>query len=267
MTSPIHSQLIDGVRYYTSPKTNQKFVSVTSVISTLDKPALRYWAAKMVATYALEEKDLWLPVAEKDPKTALDMIKGAPWRTQENTAALGSAVHAAVESRILGSEVPVDTLDESIKGYIKSFLEFEKIFQPQWEMSEATVMSYKYGYAGTIDAIATFDRPDLGLQGRYLIDWKTGKSGPYPDAALQLSAYKNADCVLLPNGTEEALPQTDGAIVVKIRPRTYEVYPADVTDNTFKFFRHIQMAWKWQHEASKEVLSNPIRPKKVEEIA
>jgi hypothetical protein len=260
MTSPIHSQIVDGVRYYTSPRTNQKFVSVTSIISTLDKPALRYWAAKQVATYAVEERDIWIPLATKDPKAALDLIKGAPWRTTENSAQLGSAVHEAVEARVLGNDLDVDKLDTQVKPFINSFLNFEKIFQPQWEMSEATVLSYKYGYAGTIDAIASFNKPELGLVGRYLIDWKTGKSGPYPEAGLQLSAYRHADVVLLPNGTEEDLPKTDGAIVVKLRPRMYDVFPAEVGDSTFKYFRHLQMAFKWQHEASKEVLGSAIRP-------
>jgi hypothetical protein len=260
MTSPIHSQTIDGVRYYTSPTTQQKFVSVTSVLSTLDKPALRYWVGKQVAQYAVDERNLWLPIAEKDPKAAFDMIKGAPWRKTENSAALGSAVHAAVEARILGGDPDPEKVAEEVRPFVKSFLEFERMFQPEWEMSEATVLSYKHGYAGTIDAIATFNKPELGLVGRYLIDWKTGASGPYPEAALQLSAYRHADVVLLPNGTEQPLPETDGAIVVKVRPRSYEVVPADVTESTFKFFRHIQVAWKWQHEASKDVLGRPIRP-------
>ena len=255
MTSPIHSQIVDGVRYYTSPRTNQKFVSVTSVISTLDKPALRYWAAKQVATYAVEERDIWLPLAAKDPKAALDLIKGAPWRTTEN-----SAVHAAVEDRILGKEIDLESLAADVRPFVGSFLNFEQIFQPQWEMSEATVLSYKYGYAGTIDAIATINKPELGLVGRYLIDWKTGKSGPYPDAALQLAAYRHADVVLMPNGTEEELPKTDGAFVVKLRPRMYDVVPAEVGEDTFKYFRHLQMAFKWQHEACKEVLGSAIRP-------
>jgi hypothetical protein len=259
MTSPIHSQSIDGVRYYTSPKTQQRFVSVTSVISTLDKPALRYWVGKQTAQYAVDERSLWLPIADTDPKAAFDLIKGAPWRSTENSAALGSAVHAAVEARILGGDPDIEKVDEDVRPFVRSFLEFEKMFTPQWEMSEATVLSYTHGYAGTVDAIATFDRPDLGLVGRYLIDWKTGK-GIYPDAALQLAAYRHADVVLLPNGTEEPVPHTDGAIVVKVRPRSYEVYPVDVSENTFKFFRHIQVAWKWVHEGSKDVLGRPIRP-------
>jgi len=263
MTSPIHSQTIDGVRYYTSPNTQQRMVSVTSIIGTLDKPALRYWVGKQVAQYAVDERNVWLPVAEKDPKAAFDLIKGSPWRSQESSATLGSAVHAAVEARILGESVDIESLPIDVQPFIKSYLNFEEIFQPQYEMAEATVLSYKYGYAGTIDAIATFNRPDLGLVGTYIIDWKTGKA-VYPDAALQLSAYRHADVVLLPNGTEIAMPKIDGAIVVKIRPRSYEVVPADASEETFKYFRHLQMAFKWVHEASKVVLGTPIRPQAVE---
>jgi len=214
----------------------------------------------MVAQYAIDERDLWLPVALKDPKAAFDMIKNAPWRSTESSSSLGTAVHAAVEARILGGDPDLTKVAEDVRPFVSSFLEFEKMFTPQWEMSEATVLSYTHGYAGTVDAIATFNRPDLGLVGRYLIDWKTGKSGPYPDAALQLAAYRHADVVLLPNGTEEPVPHTDGAIVVKVRPRSYSVHPVDVSENTFKYFRHIQVAWKWVHEASKDVLGQPIRP-------
>ncbi len=265
MTNPIHSQTIDGVRYYTSPTTNQRFASVTSIIGTLDKPALKYWIGKQTAQFAVDERNLWLPIAEKDPKAAFDMIKGAPWRTTEDSASLGSAVHAAVEARILGENVDLDSLDTSVKPFVNSFLNFEKTFTPEWEMSEATVVSYKYGYAGTVDAIAKFDRPDLGLVGRYLLDWKTGASGPWPDAALQLAAYRHADAVLLPDGSETPLPQCDGAIVVKLRPRMYDAYPVESGETTFKFFRHLQMAFRWVNEASKEVLGSPIRPATVEE--
>lgn len=260
MTNPIHSQTIDGVRYYTSPTTNQRFASVTSIIGTLDKPALKYWIGKQTAQFAVDQRELWLPIAEADPKAALDMVKGAPWRTTEDSASLGSAVHAAVEARILGEDVNIESLDPAVRPFVNSFLNFEKQFTPQWEMSEATVVSYKYGYAGTVDALATFDRPDLGLVGRYLVDWKTGASGPWPDAALQLSAYRHADSVLLPNGTETPLPESDGALVVKLRPRVYNVYPVESGENTFKFFRHLQMAFKWQNEVSKEVMGLPIRP-------
>jgi hypothetical protein len=265
LTNPIHSQTIDGVRYYTSPTTNQKFASVTSIISTLDKPALRYWVGKQTAQFAVDERDLWLPIAEKDPKAAFDMIKGAPWRTQEDSASLGSAVHAAVEARILGNDIDLASLQDSVRPFVNSFLNFEKAFEPQWEMSEATVVSYKYGYAGTVDAIAIINKPELGLKGRYLLDWKTGASGPWPDAALQLSAYRHADAVLLPDGTEAPLPASDGAFVVKLRPRVYDVFPVESGESTFKFFRHLQMAFRWQNEASKEVLGSAIRPAAVEE--
>jgi hypothetical protein len=78
-----------------------------------------------------------------------------------------------------------------------------------------------------------------------------------------MAAYRHADVVLLPNGIETPLPATDGAIVVKIRPRSYEVYPTNVSEVTFKFFRHLQMAFKWVHEVSKDVLGSPIRPVEV----
>jgi len=264
MTQPANSQQINGVRYYTSQRTQERFASVTSIISTLDKPALRYWVGKQVAQYAVDERNLWLPVAEKDPKAAFDMIKGSPWRKQESSANLGSAVHAAVEARIIGTNVDIDSLPDDVKPYVQSFLHFEEVFQPQWEMSVATVFSYKYGYAGTVDAIAVLNRPDLNLVGRYMLDWKTGAPGPWPDAALQLAAYRHADVVVLPNGTETELPETNGALVVKVRPRSYEVYEADSGESTFKFFRHIQMAFKWVNEASKTVLGSPIRPQAVE---
>ena len=56
------------------------------------------------------------------------------------------------------------------------------------------VYSRTFGFAGTLDAICTI----AGRRG--LLDIKTGRSGVYPEVALQLAAYAHADfCVIDPN--------------------------------------------------------------------
>src|SRR3990172_181392 len=74
---------------------------------------------------------------------------------------------------------------------------------------EASVFNRTERYAGTLDAIAT-------IGGRTLvIDVKSGK-GVYPETALQLAAYRWAEFVGVPDGSEQPMPPTVGAAVLHL---------------------------------------------------
>jgi hypothetical protein len=220
-----------GAREYTWPATGEKFVSVTTAIGVIDKPALRSWVGKSVATYAVENLAQVSAVAAKDPEGAIELLKGAPWRQSTKAANIGSAVHAAVEALVL--ERPMPEPADELKPFMVQFADFLEAYKPRFEMSEATVYSREHGYAGTLDSIAVIELPLIG--GRYLLDVKTGK-GVYPEAALQMSAYARGEFIGLPDGTEAAWPAIDAAAVVHLRPDSFELIPVRIDAEIFATF-------------------------------
>ena len=220
-----------GAREYVWPPTGEKFVSVTTAIGVIDKPALRSWVGRMVAQYAVDNLSQIQAIADKDPEGAVDLLKGAPWRRRDKAANIGSSVHAAVEALIKGQPMP--PWPDEVAPFMTQFMAFVAAFQPQFEASEATVYSREHGYAGTLDSIASIAVALIG--GRYLLDVKTG-SGVYPEAALQMSAYARAEFIGLPDGSEAPVPAIDAAAVLHLRPDSFELIPVRIDAEIFATF-------------------------------
>jgi hypothetical protein len=114
------------------------------------------------------------------------------------------------------------------------------LFIKEWRVRpllvEHTVGSYRWGYAGTFDLIA--ELPDGR---RVLFDYKTGKSGVWPETALQLAAYRYADAYVAPDGTE--IPMKDVGVTeakaVWVRADGYDVIPLNTDGHVFKVFLHV----------------------------
>lgn len=109
----------------------------------------------------------------------------------------GSKVHKAIEMIIDGEEIRMDMklpnkdtgIEEelTVEEYdaVVSFVEWANKMKPKFLNKEITVISKKYGYAGTVDCIAEIDGEV------YVIDWKTSQY-IWPEYELQLSAYLEA---------------------------------------------------------------------------
>jgi hypothetical protein len=171
----------------------------------------------------------------------LKELKVARFKDRDTAAQRGTDVHALAERIIAGHEVEVpDELAPHVTSAVK--------FLDEWEvvpiLTETTVFSVKHGYAGTLDMVITSRKLDELMGGKRvaLADWKTSRSGIYGEAALQLSAYGNADFYQADDGLD--YPVADLGITdhlgVWIRPDGYDVYPLDRSEETFKFFRFAQ---------------------------
>lgn len=150
------------------------YPSVTQILSILDKPALRYWFGRQV----------YLAMAI-DPTLSEQEALAAPYRTSETAKARGTAVHDVVEAwentdRVVGQEGP-------FAGYAKAFQSWVDHNNVTLVEHERTVVSKKYGYAGTLDLLVKIN----GFTKPTLIDIKTGKD-LYPEVHLQMSAYGKA---------------------------------------------------------------------------
>ena len=86
---------------------------------------------------------------------------------------------------------------------------------------------------GTLDLVA-----DLADGQRWLLDWKTTASGIWPESALQLAAYRNADFYIDDNGDEQPMPPVDQAGCVWLSADGYDLIPVDAGPDTFRSFRY-----------------------------
>ncbi len=225
---------------------DETFHSVTTILSALGKPWLGAWAAKMVAEYAYDFRSEW----ESLPKVrAIRLLKGAPWDKRDAAGDLGTAVHDAIEAAVLGQTPPEYAAD--VAARMAHWDRFLADYRPTFLASEAAVFSRKHRYAGTLDGIAKIGDETL------LIDVKTSKD-VYPEYALQLAAYRHAEFLGLPDGTEAEIPATDGAAVLHITPDDYRLIRLRTDEEVFRTFLYIAQAHRWQKETSKTAVLDPV---------
>ena len=242
-----------GGRFYADDLTGTIAPSVTSITGCLPKKALQYWAAKMVATAAVDEfGTLASMVSTGNPSGAIDYLKRAPGRSSGAAAKTGSDVHELCE-RIGRGEDP--RVHPDLVGFTDHYKKFISDFEVGFLEVEATTWSDSHNYAGTLDAIWMID-------GEVVIgDIKTGASGIWPDVSLQLCAYARADCLLAPNGERRPLPKIDAAAALHLRPDGYSLVPIRIGDDVFDTFLALAKVASWERETSKTVVGkSPVTP-------
>ena len=230
-----------GHRVYTWA--GRAYPSVTAVLAGgVPKPFLPAWAAKAAAEYAVAHLDRLrlLP-----PGQAVREVKQAPWAARDAAAGLGDAVHAAVAAHATGRPRPA--LPPEAAPFLAAFDQFVVDHQPAWLASEQTVVSRRYGYAGTLDAIAVLDNRVT------LLDVKTGR-GVYPEVCLQLAAYAHADFAAQPDGTEHPLPAIHAGAVLHLRPARYQLLPVPVGQAVLEAFLAARAVFCWATELAPTVL-------------
>lgn len=244
---PIPARQANG--YYADHETGDRLRSVTTILSGgVPKPALIFWSAGLAADTALEMIPA-LVAASRDPEHLAEhrkWIAAAHTRKKEERAEVGHAVHAIIESRLLGTPLPamieVNGEQWALTGpelapYLANFTRFEQEWQPDWQASEMVVANPTIGYAGTLDYLIAgtgrigdalrahgYDVPANRL---IMGDTKTGGDwitpedggdphprilssghvhGVYPEAGLQMSAYAHAEVCWLRDGSRVPMP-------------------------------------------------------------
>lgn len=245
MTSPkittIHQ---GGSRYYLHPETGEKVPGVTSVLNMLPKPFLKAWAAKEVATTAVNalrgDGPAWLgDMIKSDPQDAIDWLKRSPERNTREAADIGTAAHGVFEAMILGHSLPA--LTPAMEPFARQFADLLDKIQPEPIRTEDTVWSDKHGYGGSFDLLAR-------VNGQLCwIDNKTTRSGVHAEVALQLAAYSHADYILdATSNTQVPLPSEEAhGLVFHVRPEGWGVYEVPIGDDVFNYFLALREVFKW----------------------
>lgn len=179
----------------------------------MPKPALPYWAAKMVAEYVADNFNSIDSYLSRDREAAIKHLKMVPWTERDKAAARGTDVHAIAETIIHGGESEVNA---EIADYVNGYVAWLDQWDVEPVLTEKVIANRTHWYAGTFDAILTFKSGPY--QGKtYLCDWKTSKA-VYGEMAMQLVAYAKAEFYLDEDGSEKPLPNIDGLAIVHITP-------------------------------------------------
>jgi glutaredoxin-related protein len=180
---------------------------------------------------------------------AVRYLKGIPYAHRDRAADLGTSLHEAIEAHTLGRPYPPWPI--TIQTRMGHFVQFLEDWQPIFDQAEATVYNRSEKYAGTLDAI-------IDLDGRkILLDVKSGK-GVYPEVALQLAAYRYAEFIGLPDGSEAGMPQVDECAVLHLTDEGYQLVPVVADERVFKAFLYAREVFRWQNETSKTVIGQPM---------
>lgn len=225
-------------------------VGVTTILDNgVPKPALVGWAANVTAGYVV---DHWEELLELRPSERLEVLKRARWAEKDAAARRGTEVHEYALRLAAGEEVDVP---EELAGHVDSYLAFAEDWLEQEIVVEAVVINRRYRYMGTLDVIA-------GLKdGRvWLLDWKTGGKGIYRETALQLAAYRNAEALLLEDGTERPMATVDAAGAVWLRADGYELVPLETGPEVFRTFLYAQQVAKFSQAPEEAYIGAPLRP-------
>ncbi|MFJ8955615.1 hypothetical protein ACIRO1_36545 [Streptomyces sp. NPDC102381] len=257
-----------GSRFYVHPE-NREVVhpGVTSVLGMLPKQNfLGPWNGKMAAQLAVDSIDFVADMAARDKEGAVQYLSGAARRYTKVRADLGSEAHDLFERLIRGEYV--GRVRSDLTPYVEHFREFLEAVNPELVRAEDVAWSDTYGYAGSFDVVMRVwldadgtPTPDRsGTPHLIMGDWKTSKS-TYPDVALQMSAYQNADYIIDPDGNREPMPEFDGAAVLHITDETWAFKPVETGPDVFAQFLHLRSTFDWDRDGSRKVIGKPIAKK------
>jgi len=264
-------------------ESDQRFYSVTTILKSLDKPALLYWSAEQAAKLAVQvAASLPQRIEEEGEEAVVKWLRDARLRKPKghvSDAELGTQVHDACEQYALtGVRPPVE--NPEVLPFLDRFDEWAQLWQPEYIAAEAAVYNKTYGYAGTLDALAKVD----GM--KVMIDYKSSRKSigsdgkpthPWPEAALQVAAYRHAELMavwrarrfskyrrryyLLSTAEEELgvpMPALDGALVLHLTPEHATMHPVRADEEVFTKFLHAIEIFDWANGMAKSVVGDPM---------
>lgn len=265
---------------------SHQFLSVTSILNSLDKPALVFWAANRVADEVCKDPDYWAGEVRRNPRKARKDLANSRYEpegdNQLSATELGTQLHRACEHwAIQGVRPQVVHPDvEPLLGHVGDLLD---LYQPEVVASEIVVAHRGYGYAGQADGIWRIDGKT------YLIDFKSSakshngdgtERSPYPEVSLQTTAYAHAELVIpwqdhtrerkksgrwydIPDeGMARAvpMPKVDGTLAVLVTPAFAHPHVLLSGDEEWTTFLHLLEVSRWQNARGKNAVGPLLTP-------
>lgn len=251
--------------YHSYEENGAKVPGVTTLIGDgCPKPALVEWAARSVAEWAGDNHDR---LADLPPSSVTAQAVKAFRDGRGKALSHGTIAHTLAERLMRGDEIEVP---DEMAGVVDTLLQWVRDYHVEPIAIEASVLHRAFHYAGTVDLIAN-------VWGHLaLIDYKTGKSGIFPEAALQLAAYANAEVYVDADGNERRMPLAPEEAPTAAKPEgtprfelvaalwlqddKYELVPVDAGRSTFTSFRYVAEVAKWAKRDRREIVLDPLSP-------
>lgn len=229
-----------GSRYYVL-NSGERFISVTTVLSYIAKPYLVPWAAKLAADAAMEHAERVFAAADTPScntkgedacgmcRTCVrDWLADRHNAVRDDAGSRGTKLHEAAEHREKFG--PGGTVDNDAAPFFDAYVNWADRAKPEILAAEMTVVSRKWGMAGTLDNLMRFgDDSELPkalehLRGKVLlVDKKTSRSVDYTQA-WQVNGYSLCETAVMPEGDEIAVAEQygeiDSGLILHIRPES-----------------------------------------------
>lgn len=241
--------------------------SVTTLIRAIDKPAIPYWAARGVATTAIQHRQyLDADVQRFGEREAIYQLSQAPWRQRSRAGEIGTAVHALIDAHVRGAELPPvpEDLRAEVEPRFEQFHRFLAEYRPTFHGAEMTVYNPEHGWAGTLDELA-----EIGTRGLGLIDVKCtnagrdGEPGVYAEHGLQCAAYRHGRWIVPVRGAwaePVPMPELAWGAVLWLATDRFALVEVDVSAETYRAFRIAAELWRWTDGPGKRAVLGEAAP-------
>lgn len=232
-----HRYALDGTRV----------PSVTTIAGVLDKSGGLAWsAANHAAMWGLHNRELVDALGEQAWVDTATRHHKAEWR---KAAVIGTDLHAHAESLIRTGYADVS---EEQRPYVEVAADFLDRWDVQPVYTEAPVFHEDHAYAGRLDLIG-----DLADGNRWLLDFKTSKSGIYPEVALQAAGYRYATHIVA-DDRDEPMPAVDKVGAVHVRPEGWELVPVTADLDIFETFLSCQTLYRFTQRKAEDLIGDPL---------
>lgn len=271
--------------YYRDPVSGEQWTRVTTILDKgVPKEALIFWAANTCTQSALDNLP-WLVTQSRSStgiQEAYDHIRRAHTRKKDERADIGSAVHALIESHVLGTPIPDEIRDNpEMAPFRRHFERFVHEWEIEFTATEMVVANPEHGWCGTLDYLFRSSKAVDAInrfrtaKGQLLVtevwgldpldpaaemsgDTKTGgeldAKGIYDTVGLQMSAYGHARYCWLRDGTRLDMPSISPVgVALHLRPEGYRLIPVRCDDAQYEVFRHAQAVAEWSMTLAKTV--------------
>jgi len=230
---------------------------VSAIKSMMPNSALLHWKAKATAEYCVENIDEVRSLAARDKAGAIELVKESTNRYAKRAADRGTDVHTMCEitaRAVMAGTKPSFAATKDDMGYLRNFARFFKEFEVKPVMVETTIWSQEHAYAGTFDLLCELK----GYDGLYIVDYKSGKSGVYPEAGIQQTGYRWADSYIDEDGKFQDMPEVAGAFGMWLRPDGWALYPLRTDDSMWAVFRNLRSLYDAKMKLMPTVVEKPV---------
>jgi hypothetical protein len=162
----------------------------------------------------------------------------------------GRIIHEHADKLLRGEELEIPDDDVAI---VDTFLRMAKEWRLEPSHLESMVISTRWRYCGRLDFLgfANGEHP-------VLLDWKTGRTGVWPETALQLAAYRHADLIVLSDGSEHPMPPVEMTAAVWLQDDRYQIVPVNTDGSVFRSFLYALETYRFTQRDKSELVLDPL---------